>query len=68
MFKSASERIAFSEAVDFLQQGRLELVGRERIDDYVHRGLLRREGEQLVLTPDGEREYRIARNERFNDG
>ncbi|WP_395142218.1 hypothetical protein [Schlegelella aquatica] len=68
MWKTAAERIAFSEAVDFLLQGQGELVGPERIDDYVRQGLLRREGDQVVLTPDGEREYRTARNERFSDG
>ncbi|MEW6097575.1 MAG: hypothetical protein AB1666_00110 [Pseudomonadota bacterium] len=68
MWKTAAERIAFSEAVDFLLQGQVELVGPERIDDYVRQGLLRREGDQVTLTADGEREYRAARNERFSDG
>lgn len=67
-FHTAAERIAFSEAVDYLHQGRAELVGAERWESYVRQGLLQREGDRFVLTPEGERQWRIARNERFSDG
>lgn len=68
IFHSASERIAFSEAVDFIEQGRVELVPNDRIQQYVDKGLLARDGDELTLTEEGRRQHDIALRERFTDG
>jgi hypothetical protein len=67
-FESASERIAFSEAVDYIEQGRMQLIPPHLVELYERKGLwVRREG-AIELTPQGEREHQIARRERFTDG
>jgi hypothetical protein len=68
IFDSAAERIAFSEAVDFIQQGRAHLVAAHFIDEYVGKGLLTREGDRLVLTELGRKQHELAQRERFSDG
>jgi hypothetical protein len=68
LFQSVSERIAFSEAVDFLEQGRASLVPAHLQELYVQKGLWERDGEQLRLTEEGQRQHQIAMRERFTDG
>jgi hypothetical protein len=68
VFKSAADRIAFSEAVDFIQQGRTHLVAARFVDNYVAKGLLAREGDGLVLTELGRKQHELAQRERFSDG
>lgn len=68
MFDSAQDRILYSQAVDYIEQGRSELVPRESLDDYLGRGLLQRNGAKLELTETGRREYMVAQNERSTDG
>lgn len=68
MFDSAADRIEYSQAVDYLDQGRADLVPAQKLEDYVARGLLQREGSQLVLTEAGRREFETAKNERSSEG
>jgi hypothetical protein len=68
VFESASDRIAFSEAVDYVEQGRAQLIQPHLVELYERKGLWVRRDGQLELTPEGEREHRIARRERFTDG
>ncbi|AKJ28863.1 hypothetical protein [Caldimonas brevitalea] len=68
MFDSAADRIAYSQAVDYLDQGRADLIPPETVEDYVKRGLLERHGGGLRLTPEGEREFQSAKTERSTDG
>ena len=68
VFDSASDRIAYSEAVDFLEQGRLQLVPQRLVDDYVRKGLWSRDGDGFTLTEEGRRQHAIAVRERFSDG
>jgi hypothetical protein len=67
-FESAADRIAFSEAVDFLEQGRGQLIPADKIEYYVRRGLMAREGERIQLTDEGRQQHEIAQRERFTDG
>ncbi|HEX6364116.1 MAG TPA: hypothetical protein VFZ93_14260 [Albitalea sp.] len=67
-FDSAADRIAFSEAVDFVEQGRTALVPEHLKELYVQKGLWVRAGDELRLTAEGERQHRIALRERFTDG
>lgn len=74
VFDSAADRIAYSEAVDFLEQGRLQLVPQRLVDLYVQKGLWAREGDgdgdgdRYSLTAEGRRQHEIAVRERFSDG
>ncbi len=68
IFESAAERIAFSEVVDFLEQGRTELIPKDVIDRYLRKGLWACDGDRLRLTEEGERQHKIALRERFTDG
>ena len=68
VFETAAERIAFSEAVDFIEQGRVQLIPRETIDRYQRKGLWAWDGEQLRLTPEGLQQHELALRERFSDG
>ena len=68
IFESAADRIAYSEAVDFLQQGRRELIARALIERYVQMGLWKRTGDRLDLTEEGLRQHELAVRERFSDG
>ena len=68
VFDSAADRIAFSEAVDFLEQGRVQLVPQHLVDLYVQKGLWVREGNTMRLTDEGRRQHEIALRERFTDG
>ncbi|MCM5680896.1 hypothetical protein M8A51_15325 [Schlegelella sp. S2-27] len=68
MFDSAQDRILYSQAVDYIEQGRSELVPRESLDAYLQCGLLQRSGTKLELTETGRREYMVAKNERSTDG
>jgi len=68
VFNSASERIAFSEAVDFIDQGRAQLVPEPLAQDCIRRGLLVREGDTLKVTDEGREQHKIALRERFSDG
>lgn len=68
VFDSAAERIAFSEAVDFIEQGRAGLIPPERVSDYVGLGLLERRGDALHVTEAGLQQHKIAVRERFPDG
>ncbi|WP_280156212.1 hypothetical protein [Piscinibacter sp. XHJ-5] len=68
VFHSAAERIAFSEAVDFLDQGRLQLVPAPQIEQYVQKGLWVRDGNTYRLTDEGRRQHQLAVRERFSDG
>jgi hypothetical protein len=68
VFDSAADRIAYSEAVDFLEQGRLQLVPRHLVDLYVQKGLWLRDGDGYALTAEGTRQHEIAVRERFSDG
>ena len=68
VFDSAADRIAFSEAVDFLEQGRVQLVPQHLVDQYVQKGLWVREGNTMRLTDEGRRQHEIALRERFTDG
>nr|WP_297352293.1 hypothetical protein [uncultured Caldimonas sp.] len=68
MFDSAQDRILYSQAVDYIEQGRKDLVPGTTLDDYVRRGLLTRSGEQIDLTEAGRREYMTAKNERSAEG
>ena len=68
MFDSARDRILYSQAVDYIEQGRQDLVPGTTLDDYVRRGLLIRSGEQIDLTEAGRREYMTAKNERSAEG
>jgi len=68
VFESAVDRIAFSEAVDFIDQGRAQLVPPKLVDDNVRRGLLAREGNTLTVTEKGREQHKIALRERFSDG
>ncbi len=68
-FADAAERIRFSQAVDYLEQGSPQLVDAKLVDDYVARGLLRREADgRVVTTALGEAQHRIARGERSSEG
>lgn len=68
IFASAADRIAFSEATDFLEQGRLALVPRDLVDRYVGMKLWARDGERVTLTDEGRTQHEIAVRERFSDG
>jgi coproporphyrinogen III oxidase-like Fe-S oxidoreductase len=68
VFESAAQRISFSEAADFIEQDRCELIPAETLEDYESRGLLAREGQGWRLTETGVREHELAMRERFNDG
>jgi hypothetical protein len=69
VFDSAADRIAYSEAVDFLEQGRLQLVPHHLVELYVNKGLWSRDGgDRIVLTDEGRRQHDIAVRERFSDG
>jgi|GEM_PF-1406327 len=68
VFDNASERIAFSEAVDFIDQGRAQLVPAKLVEDCIRRGLLTREGNSLAVTDKGREQHKIAQRERFSDG
>lgn len=67
-FDSAADRIAFSEAVDYIEQGRPQLIQPQLVQAYERKGLLRRAGDKLELTEEGQRQNQIARRERFTDG
>jgi hypothetical protein len=68
VFDSAADRIAYSEAVDFLEQGRLQLVPAHLADQYVQKGLWVRDRNGFVLSAEGLRQHEIAVRERFSDG
>lgn len=68
VFHSAADRIAYSEAVDFLEQGRLQLVPQDMVERYLAKGLWVREGDALQLTEEGLRQHELAVRERFSDG
>lgn len=67
-FDSAADRIAYSEAVDFLEQGRLQLVPEHFVKLYVSKGLWVLDGGTPRLTDEGRRQHQIAVRERFSDG
>ena len=67
-FADAAERIQFSQAVSYLESGTPELIPRERVEAYVARGLMRRDGDVLHVTDAGQRQHEIAKGERFSDG
>jgi hypothetical protein len=67
-FDSAADRIAFSEAVDYLEQGRVQLVPQHLVEMYVQKGLWVREGDTLRVTDEGRRQHEIAVRERSTDG
>jgi hypothetical protein len=64
VFDSASDRIAFSEAVDFIEQGSPELIPQDLAEAYVRHGLLVREGGSLRLTEEGKRQRDIGSADR----
>ena len=69
MFDSAADRISFSEAVDYLEQDRVQLVSKDLVELYVRKGLWTDDGGgRFTLTEEGRRQHEIARRERFNDG
>lgn len=68
VFRSAADRIAYSEAVDFLEQGRLQLIPADMVDRYVAMGLWVRAGNTLQLSEQGRRQHELAVRERFSDG
>ncbi|HEV7913068.1 MAG TPA: hypothetical protein VGP22_04840 [Albitalea sp.] len=67
-FSSAAERIAFSEAADYIDQGRTSLIPDEMVQRYLRIGLWYYDGEQLRLTDEGLKQHHIATRERFSDG
>lgn len=67
-FESAADRIAFSEAVDFIEQGRAHLLQPALAETYVRMGLLTKEDGSLRVTDEGWRQHKIAVRERFSDG
>jgi len=67
-FESAADRIAYSEAVDFLEQGRTHLIPQDLAELYVRKGLWVREDGRLSLTEEGMAQHQIAVRERFTDG
>jgi hypothetical protein len=68
VFDSAADRIAYSEAVDFLEQGRLPLVPQHLVDLYLQKALWARDGDGFTLTAEGLRQHELAVRERFSDG
>ncbi|PPE70795.1 hypothetical protein IS481_07685 [Caldimonas thermodepolymerans] len=68
MFKTAQDRILYSQAVEYIEQGRSDLVPPQALDDYLRQGLLTRDGGALALSEAGRREYRVARDERTAEG
>jgi hypothetical protein len=69
VFESAADRIAFSEAVDYLEQDRLTLVPQHLIDLYLRKGLwVEQQGGTFVLSEEGRRQHQIALRERYTDG
>lgn len=68
MFETAQDRILYSQAVDYIEQGRCDLVPRESLDDYVRRGLLEQRDGTFDLTEIGRSEYMTAKNERSAEG
>ena len=68
MLNSSDDRIRFSQAVDYLDQGRADLVGEDRLQHYIDAGLLTREDGAIKLTPQGLREHEQAKQERSTDG
>jgi len=67
-FRSAADRIAFSEAVDFIEQGRTHLIAMHFVEEYLRKGLLTRDGDRLELTESGRKQHELAQRERFSDG
>jgi len=68
MFHTAQDRILYSQAIDYIEQGRRDLVPKESLDDYERRGLLRHSSDGVELTEEGRREYMAAKNERSAEG
>ena len=68
IFDSAADRIAFSEAVDFIEQGRAHLIPPQLAEQYVRMGLLSRNGDRYAVTDEGRQQHLIAQRERFSDG
>jgi len=68
VFDSAADRIAYSEAVDFLEQGRTNLIPADLAEVYVRKGLWVREDGRLRLTDAGRAQHDMAMRERFTDG
>jgi hypothetical protein len=68
IFDSAADRIAFSEAVDFIDQGRANLIPPAIAEACVRKGLLVKEDGELRVTDEGRRQHKIAMRERFSDG
>lgn len=68
IFDSETDRIAFSEAVDFIDQGRGRLVPSGIAEACVRKGLLTKEDGELRVTDEGRRQHKIAMRERFSDG
>lgn len=67
-FASAADRLEFSQAASYLENGTPELIPPQRVDTYVAMGLMRREAAALRLTDAGQRQHDIAKGERFSDG
>jgi hypothetical protein len=68
IFESAADRIVFSEAVDFIEQGRAQLIPAHLADAYVGKGLLVKSDGTLRVTEEGQRQHKLAQRERFSDG
>ena len=68
IFDSAADRIAFSEAVDFIEQGRAHLIPPQLAEQYVRKGLQSRDGDHYTVTEEGRQQHQIAQRERFSDG
>ncbi|HJV61911.1 MAG TPA: hypothetical protein VJ743_13260 [Albitalea sp.] len=68
VFESATDRIHYSEAVDYLQQGRAHLVRSDLVELYLRKGLWTRSADGLHLTDEGRRQHEQAVRERFSDG
>ena len=65
-FASSEERIEFSQAADYLDNGTPELIPEDRVRRYESLGVMCREPGGLALTPIGRRECEAARHERFS--
>lgn len=68
VFENAAERITFSEAVDFIDQGRVNLIPQHLMDVYIRKGLIVDEAGSVRVTEVGLREHEVALRERFSDG
>lgn len=68
IFDSATDRIAFGETVDFIDQERGRLVPSEIVEAFVRKDLLIKEDGELRVTGEGRRQHKIAMRERFSDG